>query len=84
MREGICSIGDLLSCSKGDISGISQLGPQSIEEITSVIDELNTYKADIFCERKGTHINKQKTYIGNDGKKYFDIEIEKLCLSVRA
>ena len=82
MRVGIYSIGDLLSCSKEDISGIRQLGIKSIEEITCVIDELNTYKEDIYFESKGTHINNQKTFIGNDGQKYFDVEIE-LCLSVR-
>lgn len=84
MREGICSIGDLLSCSKDYIRGISQLGVKSIEEITCIIDELNKYKSDIYCESKCTHINNKKTFIGNDGQKYFDVEIEKLCLSVRA
>ena len=33
MRVGIYSIGDLLSCSKEDISGIRQLGIKSIEEM---------------------------------------------------
>lgn len=83
MRVGICSIGDLLSCSKDDISGIRQLGAKSIEEITGVIDKLNEYKAEIYCERKVDNINTQKTFIGSDGQKYLDVEIEKLSLSVR-
>ena len=81
MRVGICCIGDLLSCTKDDISGIRQLGIKSIEEITSVIDKLNEYKAEIFSERKVDNINSQeaatqKIFIGNDGKKYLDVEIE--------
>jgi DNA-directed RNA polymerase alpha subunit len=84
MRVGICSIGDLLSCTKDDISGIRQLGAKSIEEITGVIDELNVYKTEIYCEIKDNHVIIQKTFIGNDGQKYLDVEIDKLCLSVRA
>ncbi|PKK88109.1 MAG: RNA polymerase subunit sigma [Candidatus Wallbacteria bacterium HGW-Wallbacteria-1] len=78
MREGIVYIGDLLNCSEYDISRIRNLGSKSVEEITAVINELNTYKADIYC------VNNQKKFVGNDGKKYLDVEIEKLCLSVRA
>ncbi len=50
MREGICSIGDLLSCKKDDIIKIHQLGVKSIEEITRVVDELNSSKIDIYSE----------------------------------
>lgn len=84
MRVGICSIGDLLSCTKDDISGIRQLGAKSIEEISGVIDELSEFKTEIYCEIKDTSVIPEKTFIGNDGQKYLDVEIEKLCLSVRA
>lgn len=84
MRVGICSIGDLLSCTKDDISGIRQLGAKSIEEITNVIYELSEYRTEIYCEFKDNQAITQKTFIGNDGKEYLDAEIEKLCLSVRA
>jgi len=84
MRVGICSIGDLLRCTKDDIKGIRQLGAKSIEEITGVIDRLNEYKSDVYCIIKDNNINAIKTFVGNDGQKYIDVEINKLCLSVRA
>jgi hypothetical protein len=84
MRVGICSIGDLLSCTKDDISSIRQLGAKSVEEITNVIDELNKYRTEIYCEIKDNQAINQKKFFGNDGKEYLDVEIEKLCLSVRA
>ena len=65
MRVGICSIGDLLSCTKDDISGIRQLGAKSIEEITGVIDELSAYKTGIYCEIKDTQVVPKKIFIGN-------------------
>lgn len=84
IRVGICSIGDLLSCTKDDISEIRHLGAKSIEEITGIIDELSAYKTEIYCEIKDTTVVPKKIFIGNDGQKYLDVEIEKLCLSVRA
>lgn len=84
MRVGICSIGDLLSCTKDDISGMRHLGAKSIEEITGVIDELSEYETEIYCVLKDNQAIIKKTFFGNDGKEYLDVEIEKLCLSVRA
>lgn len=84
MSVGIYSIGDLLSCTKDDISDIPQLGAKSIKEITNIIDELNTYKTEIYSDIKYKQAVTQKIFIGSDGKKYLDVEIDKLCLSVRA
>ncbi|MDF2605824.1 MAG: polymerase, alpha subunit domain protein [Bacillales bacterium] len=82
-NKGICSINDLLSHSKDDIKKIRNLGVKSIEEIVSVMDKLNLYRLDVYSDRE-TEGNTQKSFVGNDGLKYFDIEIEMLKLSVRA
>ncbi len=84
MREGICSINDLLSHSKDDINKIRNLGVKSIEEIVNVIDELNTYRLEIYSDVKENEKRPLKTFVRNDGLKYFDVEIEELSLSVRA
>lgn len=84
MRVGIYNIGDLLNCTKDDIRGIPQLGAKSIEELTDIISELNTYKNEIYSNIKDERAGTQKIFIGSDGQKYLDEEIDKLCLSVRA
>lgn len=84
MREGIVNICDLLNCSEGDLKKIRNLGSKSIDEIMSVISDLKNYSYDIYGTNLSGNEKTPKLFIGNDGQKYIDVEIEKLCFSVRA
>lgn len=84
IRAKVYTINDLLSYPKDDIIKIRNIGKNSVEEIFCVIENLNEYKPEIYHEKKPDIKLKQKIFIGNDGFKYIDIEIENLDLSTRA
>jgi len=84
IREGIHTIDKLLSCSKDNIMKLRNLGAKSLEEIFNVIDRLNANKSEIYSEDKIGDKLSQRTFIGHNGLKYFDIAIEDLELNVRA
>ena len=83
LKREIHTINALLNCSKEDILKFKNLGRKSLDEIFSMIDQLNKNKVLIYSE-KSTKELQIKTFIGSDGHKYKDIPIEDLNLSVRA
>lgn len=83
-RGGIDTINDLFNCPKEDILKFKNLGKKSLDEIFSIIDELNKNKELIYSEISTKEPRQIKSFIGSDGHKYNDIPIEDLNLSVRA
>ena len=73
-----------MNCPKEDIVKFKNLGKKSLDEIFSIIDELNKNKALIYSEISTKEPRQIKSFIGFDGHKYNDIPIEDLNLSVRA
>lgn len=82
--KNINTIKELLDCSKDNLLKIRNLGTKSLEEISNIVDTLNSYKLKNYNEDKLRNKYEQKYFIGYDGFKYIDIEIEKLNISVRA
>ncbi len=83
-REGIDTINDLINCPKENILKFKNLGKKSLDEIFSIIDELNKNKALIYSEISTKEPRQISFFISSDGHKYNDIPIEDLNLSVRA
>ena len=75
-REGIDTINDLFNCPKEDILKFKNLGKKSLDEIFSIIDELNKNKEHIYSEINTKEPQQIKSFIGFDGHKYNDIPIE--------
>lgn len=84
IRENINTINDLLNCSKDDIIAIRNLGVKCFKEIFNIIDMLNAYKLENYTEDKMNEKYEPKYFIGSNGFKYVDIEIQELNIGVRA
>ncbi len=80
-RAGIESFQELITYPQNELLKIKNLGQKSLNEIISFIDEVHNGKQ-IICSSISTQ--QLKIFLGLDGKKYNDILLEDLNLSVRA
>lgn len=83
MRTNITTIGNLCRLTEHDLSSIKNMGKKSIDELLTVIKDITIVNelSDIQDQIDNRQI---KTFIGNDGDVYKDIEINELQLSNRA
>lgn len=83
-RAKIVTIQDLLNFSGEDMGNIKFLGQKSLSEILAVIDNLQSETIVIESGKISQLHQSTQSFIGLDGKKYYDMALEKLDLSVRA
>lgn len=83
MRANITEIGSLCKLTEHDLSSIKNMGKKSIEELLAVIRDI-TIVDELPDVQDQIENNRTKTFIGNDGNVYKDIEISELQLSNRS
>lgn len=83
MRANITEIGSLCKLTEHDLSSIKNMGKKSIEELLAVIRDI-TIVDELPDVQDQIEDNRTKTFIGNDGNVYKDIEISELQLSNRS
>ncbi|MDR1924413.1 MAG: hypothetical protein LBQ66_08560 [Planctomycetaceae bacterium] len=44
--HGICTVGDLLSCSRAELLRISNFGEKTLEEVYKALEKIGFYRAD--------------------------------------
>ena len=79
MRANITEIGSLCKLTEHDLSSIKNMGKKSIEELLAVIRDI-TIVDELPDVQDQIENNRTKTFIGNDGNVYKDIEISELQL----
>lgn len=82
MRVGITTINQLLALSIDDLESIKNLGQKGYEEIEQTIRNIKVIDKNNLKDK--FQESEQQTFLGNDGKRYKDVEISELQLSNRA
>ena len=82
LRAGIATINQLLELSMEDLGSIKNLGKKGYEEIEQIIRNIKVIDKNNLEDE--VHESKQQTFLGDDGKKYIDMEISELNFSNRA